>query len=101
MPLPATSASYRDCERVLNHALDQEKGLRIDFPTIQQAQSYRHRLNSCRSILRKESRRIYPPDHKDFGRCPFDHFIFRLDHERPAVIIEKEHEFNGTISPLE
>lgn len=99
---PRTSAAYADCEKVFLQALASENGLRVEFDEVRQAMAFRHRLNSFRSLIRKESRKTYAdiPDHPQYDRSPYDEFTIRVDTEKPAALIEKEREITGKISAL-
>ncbi len=99
MGAPVSSAAYADCEKLLEKALESPKGLRVDFPTIAQARYFRHRLNTYRSVLRKESKRIYNDTQLGWNSSPYEKFTFRIDVERPAVLIE-EMPILGTVSEL-
>lgn len=85
MPASQNPAAYADAERVFAEALHSENGLKLEFGTepIDQtkARNFRHRLNTYRSILRKDSKRVYQPDDPKYGICQYDKFVMRVTNE--------------------
>lgn len=75
MSLTDQRAAYEDCYRLYQEAVDSPKGagVRIPRPSQNDAKFFALRMNKARSIQRRDSRRVYPPDHHLFDTSEFDH----------------------------
>ena len=69
-------ASMQDAFKIMDRALTSEKGLVIEFESPAAATKMQQRLYSARVRDRRERSRIYPPDHPEHGRSPYDSLVF-------------------------
>lgn len=73
MPTSTSRASYPDCEKFLTAALDDEQGARLPFLTKGMAHQFMVRLNTFRTICRKDNAKIHTDvDHPMHGRSEYD-----------------------------
>ena len=101
----ATSTSrlaYNDCFDVLDEALANKKGIRVEVPDWNTGNYYRLRLHSARAIDRKDNKETYPDDHKLYGRSIYDQLVVRLREEGKKwwMYIERFSTENLNIEPL-
>lgn len=87
MSLTDQSAAYTDCYRLYQRAVDSRRGagVRVPFPTENEARFFALRMNKARSIQRRDSRRIYDGAHHLYDTSEFDHLqvIVRPDSADP------------------
>lgn len=73
MPTSTSRLSYPDCESFFNACLEDEKGARLPFLTLGQANQFRVRLNYFRTIVRADNAKIHEdPEHPMHGRSEYD-----------------------------
>lgn len=71
--------AYEDCIDYMQQALDDEKGIRLEFATHEEAMQYRLRLNAARNAVRRNNAQIYPdPAHQYHLKSHYDALVFRL-----------------------
>lgn len=81
--------SYSDCEEAFNAAIGQAKGVRIHRESKGHATRFMQRLNTYRTLLRKQSKEIYENGDARYNASIYDPFIVRRDSEdESAVVIE-------------
>jgi hypothetical protein len=85
MSLSNSRLSYVDCFDLLNRALDEPRGIRVEVPSLDAAIYLRMRIHHARQIDRNENRSIYPdPGHYLHGRSIYDIFVIRVESGPPA-----------------
>lgn len=72
MSLPTKSAAYLDCYTLYQAAAETPSGVRQIFPNKKAADLFQLRMHTCRSILQRDNRRIYPPDSPLHDTSEFD-----------------------------
>ena len=87
MSLTDQRAAYEDCYRLYERAVNSRRGagVRVPFPTENEAKFFALRMNKARSIQRRDSRRIYSLDAPLYDTSEFDHLqvIVRPDSADP------------------
>ena len=78
MSLPTQLGAYGDCISYFSRAAANRLGTRIHCHNWTAAQYLRMRLHQARVLLRRESRRMFPPDHPAFDKSEFDYLVCRL-----------------------
>lgn len=63
---------YADIRKVLDRALETEKGVQLRFPDEQAAMTFKGRVHSVRYLDRKENKKIYGLDDPMHGRSVYD-----------------------------
>ena len=80
MSLSNSRLSYTDCFDLLDRALDESRGLRIEVPDLNAANYLRMRIHHARQIDRNENKITYPePDAPLHGRSPYDILVVRIE----------------------
>ena len=80
MSLSNSRLSYTDCFDLLDQALEQSRGLRIEVPDINAANYLRMRIHHARQIDRNENKITYAdPDAPLHGRSPYDILVVRIE----------------------
>ena len=103
MSLPTSRGAFGDCYKVLDAALDDEKGVRVEFRTHENANYFRMRLHQARAINRKDNADTYDRDHPLYNASPYDQLVVRLHAINGSywLYIEKNRvEDLGAIEPL-
>ncbi len=72
MSLSTSRLAYSDIFEILEKALENPRGIRLSFPTLNYATHYRMRLNQARSIDRSENLDLYPEGEPLHGRSVYD-----------------------------
>jgi hypothetical protein len=78
VPMSTSRLAYEDVFECYERALKDEFGIRIRFETEGDAMHFRSRLNTARSIDRRDNREIYPREHPMYGVSPYDRIACRL-----------------------
>lgn len=78
MALPNQIGAYDDCARAFEAAEASSHGARVRKDDLAQATHFRLRLHHFRSLMRKESCRIYPEDAPQYNKSEFDKYVCRL-----------------------
>lgn len=94
--------SYTDCYEVLDKAIANQKGIRVEVSDLGAGRHYRVRLHQARSIDRKDNKETYPEDHKLHGRSVYDQLVVRLRLVKSKwwMYIERFSTDNLNIEPL-
>ena len=80
MSLSNSRLSYADCFALLEQALDEPRGIRVEVADEAAATYLRLRIHHARVIDRAENAKIYPdPDHYLHGRSIYDCFVCRIE----------------------
>ena len=80
MSLSNSRLSYTDCFDLLDRALDESRGLRIEVPDLNAANYLRMRIHHARQIDRNENKITYAdPDAPLHGRSPYDILVVRIE----------------------
>ena len=77
MTLSNSKAAYSDCYELFDRALATTKGIRTSAATKGKARHIYTRLQSARTILRRESMDIYQQGDPTYGTSPYDSLIVR------------------------
>jgi hypothetical protein len=102
MSSSTSHASYEDCFRVFDEAMQQPNGIRIEVSDEGAGMQLRTRLHFSRQMDRDNNRRLYEATDERYGVSPYDSLIIRepkfLD-EKWWVYIEPR-KINGRIEAL-
>ena len=102
MAASSSRLSYNDCFEVLDKAIANTKGIRVEVPDWGAGNNYRLRLHQARAIDRKDNKETYPDDHKLYGRSIYDQLVVRIKQvgTRWWMYIERFSTDNLNIEPL-
>jgi hypothetical protein len=78
MPLNDSRIAYEDCYDIMGKALVSEDGMRVGYPTEDEAKYLQMRMNYARTLDRKFNRGRYAHDHPMHGKSEFDVLTFRV-----------------------
>ena len=78
MPASTSRLAYDDAFECYERALKDEFGIRIRFESEADALHFRARLNTARSLDRKDNREIYSREHPMHGVSPYDRVVCRV-----------------------
>lgn len=81
MATSSSRLSYNDCYDILNLALQNTKGIKVEIGDYGIGNHLRVRLHTARTIDRKDNRQSYQPDHKLYGRSIYDPLVIQLKNE--------------------
>ena len=113
MGQPTHRVSYEVEFGLLDQALESKKGARVKVRSLDSGQHLRQRLHSARRVDRRDSTRLYDPDHPAHGQSAYDKLVCRIKkvnaqwwlyiEQRNAETFEVEEieENNPTITPPE
>lgn len=99
MTTPTSRLSYSDCFDLLQRALDDDLGIRVQCADYSVAWRLRLRIHSARTLERRENAQTYASDHPLYGRSDFDVLyvqIVRNDDETCWLYIKK-HAMDGMV----
>jgi hypothetical protein len=94
MPLPKSTAAFADCEERFAQALDSVRGKAFTLPDPGSARRFSQRMNTLRSIIRKNSKEVYDPGHPSYGTSIYDHLKVSIDPENPCRILVQPYSSN-------
>lgn len=77
----------KELEDYFARALAAKRGLSITFGSKADATAFRHRMNSYRSRIRKNSKGIYPPADPLYDRTPYDGLTLSIDPDQPNIVL--------------
>lgn len=103
MPLPNTIDSYHHELAIWEQALNDPKGVRVCYPNWDVAHQARSRFQQARALDRQQNKRIYPPDHRLYGKSSFDVLICRIREDASGehwVYIERHGREVLAVEPL-
>lgn len=104
MSLSNSRLAYADCYSILDQALEEPRGVRVEVASLNDANYLRMRIHHARAINRQENSRTYPdPDEPLHGRSVYDIFVVRIEEgEGHAwVYLDKQKVEIGRIEPIE
>ena len=93
MSLSNSRLSYTDCYTLLDRALDEPRGIRIEVSDLPAANYLRMRIHHARTIDRQENKVTYPDkDHPLHGRSPYDILVARIegDGDQGLLYLDKQ-----------
>ena len=80
MSLSNSRKSYDDCFKLLDAALDEARGIRVEVASTDVANYLRMRIHHARSIDRSDNAKTYTdPDHPLHGRSEYDALVCRIE----------------------
>jgi hypothetical protein len=91
LPMPKSMAAYADCEEHFERALNSANGIAITLATPSEAHSLRHKMNTYRAQLRRNSKRVYPEDDSRHGTSPYDAYRLTFDPKDPRRLLVTLH----------
>lgn len=103
MSLPVSRGAYHDCIKIMDEALKDEKGVRVEFPSQDAAIYFRMRMHQARKINRRDNAATYEKDHPLYNASLYDQLVGRIvNHEGTFwLYLEKNRiEDLGEIQPL-
>ena len=102
MSLSNSRLAYTDCFDLLDRALDEPRGIRIELADHNSANYLRMRIHHARTIDRNENTKTYPADHHLHGRSPYDILVCRIEGSAPAWLwLDKQKVEIGRIEAIE
>lgn len=84
MSLSNSRKSYDDCYKLLDQALEQERGIRIELSSTRDATYLRLRIHHARQIDRTENAFTYEIGHPLHARSPYDILVCRIEGDGPC-----------------
>ncbi len=93
MSLSNSRLAYDDCFKLLDAALDEPRGIRVEVASSNDATYLRMRIHHARTIDRRENAATYiEKDHPLHGRSPYDILVVRIedDHEGSWLYLDKQ-----------
>ena len=103
MSLSNSRLAYGDCFELLDQALEEARGIRIELADENKANYLRMRIHHARQIDRNENKLTYPDlDHPLHGRSPYDILVCRIEREtgRAWLHLDKQFVEIGRIEPI-
>ena len=97
MPLPKSNEAYADVEAHFERALASPRGIAITVASPGTATQLAQKFNAFRERLRKQSRKVYPPEDPRYGRSTYDALQVRKDPENDCRVLIQRYEIK-TIS---
>jgi len=80
MSLSNSRLAYTDCYELLDKALDEPRGIRVEVPDLNAATYLRMRIQHARAINRAENEKTFPdPADPLHGRSVYDIFVVRIE----------------------
>lgn len=90
MSLPKSRHAYNDCYEALDHALADEKGVRIAVANYDAALMLRMRLHQARQLHRKDNELAYEEGHAMHGASPYDELVVRIRESKGRTYVQVE-----------
>jgi V8-like Glu-specific endopeptidase len=78
MALNESRLAYEAEYDIMAKALESEYGVRVGYPTEEEAKYNRMRLNQARQLDRRFNHKRYPPDHPMHQHSEYDALTFRI-----------------------
>lgn len=79
---------------IFDRALAAEKGLKLNYKDHGEAIRERKNFNGVRAQLRKDSMKIYPEGHPQYGTSPYDDLTLSIPEKESYILIYR-------LSPVE
>lgn len=102
MSASTSRLSYSDCYDILDQAVANTQGIRVQVPDLGAGNNLRLRLHQARKLDREDNKETYPEGHKLHGRSIYDPLVNRLKEIRGKwwLYIEKMSAESLIIEPL-
>lgn len=78
MAMSDSRLAFKDCYELYEKALDDPKGIKVKFPTHDDAWHFRHRLHHARILDRRDNKRVFDEDHPMHGLSEYDKITIRV-----------------------
>ena len=104
MSLPNTLLHYEAELDVLDRAKDNPKGIRIEFPTYEEARLFRFRIHHARALCRVKNCEIYTKGDALYNASVYDNLTCRIKEGRDGIFwlyLEKNLTIQGNIQSLD
>ena len=79
MSLSNSRLAYRDCFDLLDRALEEGRGIRIELASRANATTFRMRIHQARQLDRTDNTATYPADHHLYGCSIYDELVARIE----------------------
>lgn len=70
---------YPELRELLNQALESERGIKVRYPTLKQAEGVRFRMHTVIGDSRRESKTMFELEDERWGKSPYDGLATSLD----------------------
>lgn len=104
MSLSNSRLAYGDCFELLDKALEETRGIRVEVIDLASANYLRMRIHHARTIDRRDNAITYPDrDHPMHGRSPYDILVVRIEEDSTSgwLYLDKQKVEIGRIEALE
>jgi len=92
MSYPTSYMAYTDCYEVMDRALANDRGVRLQMADRTAAEYQRTRINYARKLNRKQNEKIYAdPEHPLHGASPYDKLVCRIKQYNGNCYLYVEH----------
>jgi hypothetical protein len=95
MPLPKSADAYREVEDYFDRALKAPKGIAVTVASPGQAVQLAQKLNHYRERLRKDSKKVYDPNHPAYGVSIYDKLQVKKDPDNDCRVIIRTYEITA------
>lgn len=91
MTLPNTPMAYTDCYDLLDKAIEDPRGIRVEMKNVDAATFFRMRIHQARAIDRKANAQTYEPGQPLHNASTYDKLAIRIRkmHDKWWLYIEK------------
>lgn len=102
MAISSSHLAYKDCYAVMDQAVEDSVGVRVEMDDYDKALHFRMRLHQARAIDRRRNAGTYPPDHPMHGLSAYDKLVCRIRQEEGKfwVYLERNTLRVGQVEPL-
>ena len=101
MTAAKSRGSYKDCEDYFERAIEAPRGIAVTFEDKARATAFTHRMNTFRSLCRRDTKAVYSPDDPRHGTSMYDPLMISRDPENPArVLIRRREAQPGIVEEL-
>lgn len=103
MSLSNSRLAYDDCYTLLDKALDEPRGIRVEVADESAAIYLRMRIHHARTIDRNDNAKTYPADSPFHGRSPYDILVCRIENGGDTVwlYLDKQKVEIGRVESIE
>jgi hypothetical protein len=94
MPTSNSPLAYGDVQAIMDRALANDRGVRVACRDVGEANNLRNKCYNLRAIDRRESRHVFKPEDRMFGRSVYDQLSFTpmQDAGRVFLVVEVTNE---------
>ena len=92
MTAAKSRGSYKDCEDYFERAIEAPRGIAVTFEDKARATAFTHRMNTYRSLCRRDTKVIYPADDPRHGTSMYDPLVISRDPNNPARVLIQRRE---------